>query len=224
METDDLIQRLAQNVVPARQLPAPMARATLWLVVSLPYIVITVVGYQLAGFEVFLSPDARYLVQQLATLATAVTAGIAAFCSVVPGRDLRIAFLPLLPLSVWLGSLAGEWTGTWLQTGVAGLGLRVGWACLPASVLLGLAPGVVILDMLRRGAPIYPRTTVMLATLASAALGNLGLRLFNAGEVAAMAFVWHLVVIVIVSCLAWRFGPRILPWPLMPVQRETTTT
>jgi hypothetical protein len=108
METDDLIQRLAQNVVPARQFPAPMARVTLWLVVSLPYIVITVVGYQLAGFEVFLSPDARYLVQQLATLATTVTAGVAAFCSVVPGRDLRIVFVPLLPLFVWLGSVAGK--------------------------------------------------------------------------------------------------------------------
>ena len=77
---------------------------------------------------------------------------------------------------------------------------------------------------------VHDTAKVVNGPLAGKTLGELlgwrflGLRLFNAGEVAAMAFVWHLVVIVIVSCLAWRFGPRILPWPLMPVQRETTTT
>lgn len=156
--------------------------------------------------------DTRYVIQQFATIATAGTAAIAAFCSVVPGRDLRLAFLPLLPLAVWLASLAEEWTDVWFRLGAEGLSVRVGWDCVPQSGLLALAPAVAIVIMLGRGAPLYPRLTVALGAMASAALGNLGLRLFNVGDVAVMTLVWHLGAVAMLFGLAWWAGSRMLSW------------
>ena len=136
METEELIESLAKNAVPVRPLPTPMTRAMFRLAVSLPCVAGIALGYELSGNEILLSVDTRYVIQQLATVATAATAMIAAFCGVVSGRDRRIALLPLLPLAVWLASLAEEWTDIWLRSGAKGLSLRVGWDCVPESGLM----------------------------------------------------------------------------------------
>ncbi len=212
METEELIESLAKNAAPVRPLSAPMTRAMLWLAISLPYVAGIALSYKMSGNEILLSVDTRYVIQQLATVATAATAAIAAFCCVVPGRDRRIAFLPLLPLAVWLASLAEEWTDIWLRSGAKGLSLRVGWDCVPGSGLLAVVPAVAIVIMLRRGAPLHPRSTLALGALAAIALGNLGLRLFNVGDVAIMTVVWHLGAGAMLFGLAWWLGPRMLAW------------
>src|SRR3546814_20393482 len=61
--------------------------------------------------------EARFLVEQAAAVATAVTAAIAAFCLIVPGRSRRLALLPLFPLAMWLGSLGFGCMQSWLQFG-----------------------------------------------------------------------------------------------------------
>lgn len=68
METDQLIQHLARQARPVLPLPAPRARAMVWLAISFPYVVAIVVGYRLLGYETFIALEARYLFQQLATL------------------------------------------------------------------------------------------------------------------------------------------------------------
>jgi hypothetical protein len=218
METGDFIERLARDATPVRPLPSPMTRAVLWVAISLPYVAGIALAYRLAGNEISLSLDTRYLIQQLATIATAVTAAVAAFCCVVPGRDRRIALLPLLPLAVWLATLAEEWTAVWLQSGVAGLGLRIGWDCVPVSALLALAPAIAIALMLRRGAPLFPHSTLALGALAAAGLGNLGLRLFNIDDISAMTLVWHLGASALLFGLAWWAGPLVLSWSHEPLR------
>jgi len=126
--------------------------------------------------------------------------------------------MPLLPFAVWLATLAEEWMAVWLQSGVAGLGLGVGWDCVPESVLLALAPAIAIALMLRRGAPLFPHSTLALGALAAAALGNLGLRLFNIDDISAMTLVWHLGASAVLFGLAWWAGPRVLSWDHVPVR------
>ena len=212
LDTDDLIHRLVMDAAPVRPLPHPMARVTSWLAISLAYVAAIALAYRLSGNGVSLTFDRRFLIEELATIATAVTAAIAAFCCVVPGRDRRIAFLPLLPLTVWLASLGQGCAKEWLVSGVASLSPRVGWECLPASALIGFLPAVAMIVMLRRGAPLYPRSTVVLGALAVAALGNLGLRLFHAGDVTIMMLIWHLGTVALLLALAGWLGPRVLSW------------
>lgn len=212
METSDLIQALARDVTPVKRLPHPLVRGALWLSISAPYIAVIVLAYDLAGYETSVSFDGRFLVEELATVATAVTAAVAAFCCIVPGRDRRIALVPLLPLALWLASIGAQCASQWLKFGVADVSLNVGWECLPPSILIGVVPAIAMVFMLRRGAPLYPRSTILLGALAVAALGNLGLRLFHAGDVTVMMLVWHLGAVALLCGLASFFGPRMLRW------------
>ena len=103
METNKLIARLAADATPVRPLAAPWVRMLVWLAISLPYVATVVL---LMPPEVNLAQalrDKQFLVEQAATLATAVMAAIAAFGSVVPGHDRRLFLLPLAPLALGKG-------------------------------------------------------------------------------------------------------------------------
>ena len=221
MDTGSLIRRLAEDAVPVKLLPHPAARAVQWLALSLAYVAAIVLAYRWSGGGVTLIYDGRFVFEEMATTVTAVTAAIAAFCCIVPGRDRRIALLPILPLAAWLASVGKGCISQWAQAGAAGLDLRVGWECLPASALIGVIPAVAMVAMLRRGAPLYPRSTIALGALAAAAMGNLGLRLFHAGDVTIMMLVWHLGTVALLLALAGWLGPRLLLWESPGTARHT---
>jgi hypothetical protein len=89
--------------------------------------------------------------EQAAILTTALTAAIAAFASVIPGRHRKICLLPLAPLAVWLASLGEGCASDWLRFGADGLQVRPDWECAPAAIFIGIIPAVVMIVMLRRG-------------------------------------------------------------------------
>src|SRR5262249_7474109 len=135
METNQLVQCLVAEVEPVRRLSPPWRRSLLWLNLSLLYI---------AGGG-GIPPVARggrgpigppLVLEQAAMLATAVTAAIAAFSSVVPGRDRRCLLAPLIPFSVWLVTLGQGCLHDWQTHGPAGL--------LPGSDLGRAVPPVIL--------------------------------------------------------------------------------
>src|SRR5262249_24963918 len=203
---------LAAHATPVKRLRPPWARMLAWVALSLPAVAIIIV---VMSTEVHLSQiawDRQLLVEQAATLATAITAAVAAFCSVVPGYDRRILLLPALPLAIWLASVGHGCVQDWIDHGAGSLALRADWGCLNLALPVGIVPAVAMAAMLGRGAPIFPRTTLVLGTLAVAALANFGLRLFHIGDASIMVLSWHFGVLILLSGFAAVIGPRVFRW------------
>jgi len=211
METDQLVQCLVAQVEPVRRLPPPWRRSLLWLNLSLLYIAVV------AGIHLVASGEAgpigvRLVLEQAAMLATAVTAAIAAFSSVVPGRDRRYLLVPLGPLSVWLVTLGQGCLHDWQTHGAAGLLPGSDWDCALPAVILGILPAIAMVVMLRRGAPLVPRMSMGLGALAVAALASLGLRVFHAGDFSIQILVWHLGGATVLAVAVSQTGHRLLNW------------
>jgi len=212
LETNQLIRRLAEDATPIRRLPAPWWRAAIWFSISLPYVAAVIFAHAKQIDPAQMLADWQFIIEQIAIFSTAITAVVAAFCSVIPGFDRKILMLPLLPLMVWLASLGDGCIRDWLRLGASGLKLRPDWDCLPPAALLGIVPAIAIVVMLRRGAPLYPRATLALAALAVAALGNFGLRFYHVGDASIMILVWHFGSVVVLSLLAGWIGTLVLNW------------
>jgi hypothetical protein len=222
MDTNALIAELTNSAAPVRRLPAPSLRVLMWLAFSVPFLVL--VTWLMKPSEinpVAALADRRFLLEELLLLLTALTAALAAFGSVVPGYDRRILLIPLLPLALWLASLGEGCWRNWVTLGAEGLTLRPDWDCLPPAILIGIVPAIVMVVMLRRGAPLVPRASIALGALAVAALANLGLRLFHLGDASLMVLFWHLGGAVVLTGLASLAGRRVLYWKYEATSMES---
>jgi hypothetical protein len=212
MDTDRLIIELVGKADPVRSLYPPWLRTAAWLALAIPPAAIVVAVH---GLDVDLAAaleDRRFLIEQVATLATALTAAVAAISSTVPGGSRKWYWLPLIPLAVWLASVGAGCVDDWRAGGSAGLHLRMDTACFLPMVLVGIVPAGTMVYMLRRGAPLSPRLTMILGALATAAFVNLTLRFFHYGDVSIMVLVWHIGFVAILSAIAGLVAPRFFGW------------
>jgi hypothetical protein len=212
MDTNALIQELANSAAPVQRLPAPWARMLIWLAISVPILATVIWLLMPSDNPVATIADRRFLIEEAALLVTALTAALAAFGSVVPGYDRRILLIPLLPLAAWLASLGEGCWRNWVALGANGLTLRPDWDCLPPAILIGIVPSIAMVVMLRRGAPLLPRISIALGALAVAAIANLGLRVFHVGDASVMVLFWHLGGAAVLAGFAALAGRRVLYW------------
>jgi hypothetical protein len=212
VNTEKLIKRLAEVVEPVRPLPRPWFRTAAWLLVAIPYVALVVFVVSPRADLISKASEWRYAIEQVAALATGITAAAAAFATVIPGYDRKFLFLPALPLAIWLGSLGEGCVQDWLNFGPDGLSLRPDWFCFPAIVLVGAVPAIAMAVMLRRGAPLTPHMTVALGGLAAAGLGNFGLRLFHPQDASLMVLVWQVGTVFILTAFAAWAGQYLLNW------------
>lgn len=213
METEDLIRRLVESAQPIRRLPPPWMRTVQWLSIALPVVAVVVLLMSPRDDLAAKLIETRFLVEQAAAFATAVTAAIAAFFLVVPGRSRKLALLPILPLAIWLGSLGQGCLQNWLRLGDSTWRIYPDWICFPSIVMVAAVPALTIMAMLRRGTPMAPRITVALGALAAAALGNFGLRLFHHQDASLMVLVWQFGSVALLTTLAGWSGRHIVHWP-----------
>lgn len=211
-ETERLIARLTAEGTPVAPLLPPWQRALVWFALSLPV---------MAGFVWLMGPRSdlmlalttpRYLIEQLASLATAATAVWSAFALVRPGSDRRMVWAPVLPGLVWISSLGAGCVVDLRARDLHLLELTPELECFAYISAIGAVPAALAIALLRRGAPLAPRLTLFLAVLGAAALGNFGLRLFHAQESALMVVVWQMGSVAALSALAGLMGPRVLRW------------
>ena len=210
MKTDELIKLLAADLRPVRPLRPPWARALVWLGIALLYVAAVVWGKLIMVDASHLAGNTRFLIEQAATLATALAAATAAFCSVVPGFDRRVLLLPLVPLGVWLASVGHGCVQDWLQLGADGLTIRPDWDCLPSATTIGIIPAIAVVIMLRKGAPLHPRVTLALAALAVASVANFGLQFAHARDASIMVLTWHLGAAAVLAAAGGCLGERLL--------------
>jgi hypothetical protein len=216
MDTEQFIDRLVADLKPVRPLRPAWARAALWTAIALPYVAVVVWGKLTMLDPAHAASDTRFMIEQAATLATALTAAIAAFRSAVPGFDPRILLLPIAPLGLWLASVGHGCVQDWFQLGAEGLAIRPDWDCLPMATVIGIVPAAAIIVMLRRAAPLRPRVTLALAALAVASIANFGLQFAHARDASIMVLVWHLGAAAALSALGGWLGHRVLGWRPTP--------
>jgi hypothetical protein len=184
----------------------------LWLAIGLPYVAIVVLVMQPRIDLAIKLSDTRFLLEEIAAVATAIAASVAAFSLTIPGNGRKFIWVPVVPLAVWLATLGQGCVQDWLQFGADGLKLRPDWFCFPAILLVGTVPSVAMVIMLRRGAPLSPHLTVAMGALAAAALGNFGLRLFHPQDASLMVLFWQFGSVALISVCASWMGPRVLNW------------
>lgn len=213
IDTDALVGALAECAAPVNRLHSPHARMAKWFMLSLGYAAIIVA---IMGLRPDISgklQELKFLIELGAALMTSMLAAGAAFCAGCPGRPIWERFAPLPALAVWLSSLGHGCWESWIVRGPEGLAITLDFMCFPYIVLVASLPTLLILAMIRRGAPIAPLTATMLASLAAASLGAAALRLFHAQDASVMVFVWQLGSVAVLTAAGALLGRSLLRWP-----------
>lgn len=188
-------------------------RVGLWLALSLPVIALAVWYFGPRPDMAAKLLELRFIIEQLAALLTAVTACAAALALTTPGADRRLVFMPAIPGAIWLTTLGIGCIADWLRPRPTGLTFYPEAECLLYIGAIGAIPAVILVAMLRRGAPLAPRAALFMAGLAAAALANFGLRLFHTTDTGLMVLVWQFGSVVVLSLAASLSGPHFLRWP-----------
>src|SRR5258708_17614827 len=200
-DSEVTIQRLVQDLRPVARLASPFRRSCVWLVAATPYVAGLVLLFPLRPDLAAKFADARYAVEQAAALATALLAAWAAFSMTIPGYDPRRKVIALVPLAVWVGVLVEGCVEDLIRFGWSGMTFEADWICFPMIALVGAWPAVLMVIMLRRGAPLAPYGTIAMGALAAAGLGDVALRLFHEQDVNLTVLIWQLGSTIV---LAWR--------------------
>jgi len=87
------------------------------------------------------------------------------------------------------------------------------WPCVVSIAIGGAVLGGLMLVMLRRGAPLTPRTTAFLGGLAALSLANIEACLTRPHAFAMTVLVWHGVTVALAASLFASLGRRWLRWP-----------
>jgi hypothetical protein len=219
--TEDLIRQLSSGLAPLPPLRRPFLRAFAWTTGTLIYVVAVVLWMTPADGAA--GRGVLFTLQQLAALATAITAAAAAFSMTIPGRGRATMLAAIAAGSAWAGLVLAGCIQDWMAAGRAGLAPGTDWPCVAGIPLTALIPGLALAMMLRRGAPLAPRTTAALGALGVASLASLGMCVAQPHERDMVVLVWHGTTIGVVTVLAAIAGRSILNWKLLSGYRAGNT-
>lgn len=211
MKTERLIETLAHSLTPAAPLSRPWIRSAWWLLGTLAYLGALTLTMASVAEVAANGRGWSFAFQNVAAILTATTATHAAFASTVPGLRNRLSLLPALAAMVWLGSVAGAAIQEWSRGGVS-LAAPGEWACVATIAVGGALPGIGMLIMLRRGAPLMPALTLAMAMLATASLASVSACLSNPHASDAVTLLWHGTTILVLVVTAAYFGRTLLTW------------
>jgi hypothetical protein len=208
-DTEALIARLAAAAKPVKPLRPPMLRAAFFLAVGTVFVglIVAVHGLRPDLGQVMALPWRR--AEFLASIATALTAALAAFHLAVPGRSAAWALLPLPAAACWLATLGLGCWHDFVRLGPDGLAWGTSWSCLRSIVLTSIPLSALLFWMLRFGDAARPLPTAAFGTLGVAAMAAAGLSLYHHLEAAFLVLVWHLGTVALVVATAALGNRRI---------------
>ena len=218
MNTEDLIQRLGDSLGPVRPLAPPWRRAAIWLACAAAYLCGVVLiawarGRSLEGAGVGVA-------QQIALVATAVSASVAAFVSVVPAADRRVMSIPIIPGMLVMGALVWGCIVDVRTVGILGIGRETDWPCVLSLTLGGGLLWSLGVAMLRRGAPLSPRVSSLLVAVAAFSVANVEACLSRSHTFTVTVLLWHGMTTALFVAAFAQVGRDLLTWrkPEMPLK------
>jgi hypothetical protein len=211
VKTDDLIVELARSAAPVAPLTSPSSRFVRW---AAAMALVAGAGVLLWGPRADIA-DALgrpvYQARLVATLLTALLAAAAAFVLSVPGAE-RSRVQRMLPFVA-----GGAWVALLSALLIAGgnsaarvLAFPVNWPCSYKIFGFGLIPGIALVTLLRRAAPLQPVWSTFLAALASTALGAAATQFICPVDDPAHQLVGHVLPVIVFAVVGTIVGYRAL--------------
>lgn len=214
MLNEELIKTLAENCAPVRPLAHPFRRALVWFLLSLCYVAVVVALMGVRPDFLAKLADPQFATELAAAFLTSVVAAAGAFSAGCPARPIWERFAAGVFLFVWVGALA---VGCWRDIasfGLAGLLSHSDIYCVPTILAISIPAALLILSMVKRGAPTAPFVTIGLAALASTALAAAALRVSFRQDAAASVCIWQFGAVVLLTGIATLFGRALLHWTM----------
>lgn len=207
---DRLIGNLAADLRPIRPLAPPALRALAWVaLVAVVAAALALVADDAAmARRIATSPDMALAV--LGSVATTITAALAAFELSLPDRSRAWALLPLPSVALWVAASGLGCLRVYVLPGTHVAALDETRECLVFIVGLSVPLAAVLILMLRRAYPLAPALTAAMAGLASAAAAATLLNFFHPFDAAATDLIVHAVAVTLVVIAARIFGGRAL--------------
>jgi hypothetical protein len=210
MQTERLIERLTAELTPVRRISGPFTRLAWWLLVSVPAAGLVAWAFGLRPDLAARLADRSFLLEEGAALLTAVVGIYAALCAGLPDQPGWKVWLPMAPMALWLGLLGRQCVDVFLRLGPDGLSITSDAMCLPAIILGGLVPAIVIVVMLRRSGKFRTTHACLCGALGAAALSAAALRLYHREDAAVMVIVWQLGSVALFSLLAGAISRKLV--------------
>jgi hypothetical protein len=220
MRTDEMIARLAGDLVPVAPLPHPLRRGLAWLAgTTLFFTTLIAVRTVLADAPVSAVPWSL-LAPQAAAVATSMAAAVAAFMMVVAGRSRAVLAWPMAAAAFWIGSLV---LGSLREGAAQGLAApadaRLEWLCVAMIVMGSALPLLAMVRMLRGGAALAPRITIALSALSAAGLANVSACFSHPHTSSTVLLFWHVTTVALLVIVGAAAGRSLLAWPRPAVPR-----
>jgi hypothetical protein len=210
MQTELLIERLTAELTPVRRISGPLTRLAWWLLVSVPAAGLVAWAFGLRPDLAARLADRSFLLEEGAALLTAVVGIYAALCAGLPDQSGWKVWLPMAPMALWLGLLGRQCVDVFLRLGPDGLSITSDAMCLPAIILGGLVPAIVIVMMLRRSGKFRTTHACLCGALGAAALSAAALRLYHREDAAVMVIVWQLGSVALLSLVAGAISRKLV--------------
>ncbi|HQZ40762.1 MAG TPA: NrsF family protein [Vicinamibacterales bacterium] len=210
MNTEDLIERLGDSLGPVRPLAPPWRRAAVWLACAVAYLCGVVLLAWARGRS--LEGTGTGVAQQVALVATAVTASVAAFVSVVPAADRRVIGVSIIPGMLVMGALVWGCIVDVRTVGTLGIGRETDWPCVLSITLGGALLWSLGVAMLRRGAPLTPRVSSLLVGVAAFSVANLEACLSRSHTFTITVLLWHGMTTALFVAAFAQVGRGLLTW------------
>ena len=205
-----LIRDLVTDLIPVRRLRPPSVRALAWLAVvaAIAITLALMADLPALGHRLIAAPDMRLAVVGSAT--TAILAAFAAFQLCLPDARRVWALLPLPAALLWIVSSGFGCLRAWFVPGTHAADLSEARDCLIFIVALSVPLSALLIIMLRRACPLYPRLTASIAGLASAAAAATLLTFFHPFDAAATDLAVHIFAVALVIVANRTFSGRLL--------------
>jgi Negative regulator of sigma F len=200
--TELLIGSLTRELQPVRPLRPPVVRALWWLAMIAALVAVPLLGFSDLPAFALRSANPRVALELVATLATGITAVVAAFYLSIPDRSANWVYAPVPPLLLWLGCSG---LGC-LQNGLGQLEI----GCLIFVLASSLPLALLLFAFLRRARPIAPLSVALTGGLGVAGIAAFLLQFFHPFDVTVIDLGVHIIAVAVVVSAAATMGRRTL--------------